>query len=220
MQVPEISVHTPRHVSATVGLYQRRRQALLAARSSWLIHGCSLFIHSWHCNQPGHFRSDCPQLRGADARGAQTGARGGCRGNGCHGGRGGGVTCTFAVGATATAWSTDWVPDLGASHHVTGNSQVLLDARLCTDVSITFGNGHRHKATLIGDVIIELHFGHQLRLQGVLYVSGASANLFSICSAIQRGARFRCTELYCDITQHDNTLIAVAPCGTDYACTA
>jgi len=68
------------------------------------------------------------------------------------------------------------VLELGASHHVTGNSQVLLDAQPCTDVSVTFGNGHRHKATFIGDVIT-LHFGHQLQLHGVLYVPGASEPL-------------------------------------------
>ncbi len=166
----------------------------------------------WNCNQFGHFRSDCPQLKGADVRGAQMGTRGGGRGYGRPSGRGVGVPCTFAMGATAAGWNDYWVLDSGASHHVTGSTQALLDARPCTDMTITFGNGHQHKAELVGDVVLEMPFGYQLRLQDVLYVPGASANLFSISSATKCGARFSFGPVSCHRTQNN---VSVGVAGRD-----
>ena len=57
----------------------------------------SLGVVCYYCNEPGHFKSECPKLR-ADVRAAQRGARSTDRSGGRSGGR------TYAVGATASIW--------------------------------------------------------------------------------------------------------------------
>ncbi len=47
-----------------------------------------------------------------------------------------------AMGASAINWDRDWVLDSGASNHITGNLDLLVDVKEPDrNISVTFANG-------------------------------------------------------------------------------
>ena len=182
-------------------------------------------LRCWYCRQYGHIQSNCKKAKADRDHEAQVAGRN--RGSDRRGYRGGGADRTYAMGATANDWDTtdwtQWVLDSGASHHVTGNPDLLRNVRPCTDITVTFGNGQRHKAEMVGDVDItldvrmdtDMHGGQTvLRLHDVLYIPGAVTNLLSVRSATKHGSSFVFHEDYC-IVRHQKTLVATAAYGAD-----
>ena len=179
----------------------------------------------WHCNEPGHFRHECPKLKANAAREAtQAGGRSGDRRGDRSGGRGcsfgGGVMHTYAMAATGGTWDTVfWILDSGAGHHITGNRDLLTDVRPCPDISVKFGNGGVLQAVSMGTVIIHTQstlgvVESQILLQDVLYVPGAAANLLSVGRAIDKGAQITFTK-QAGIIRHGGDVIAYAPASAD-----
>ena len=106
----------------------------------------------------------------------------------------------FALGAANDEWNQEWVLDSGASYHITGNVNRMVNLREPeADITITFGNGNRAKVMGIGNVVLHLGDSKTLTLKEVLYIPESTANLLSIPFAIKSGAEFSFGDTSCII---------------------
>jgi hypothetical protein len=140
----------------------------------------------YYCHKKGHFKRDC-RKRMADER---DGRRSGGRQDAPRGDIG-----LMAVSNSSTSFNTtDWVLDSAATRHLTGNKDLLINARpIAEELTITFGNNNTGTATTVGDVVLldTCSADRSLVLRNVLYVPAAkTANILSISTARKAGARF------------------------------
>ena len=155
----------------------------------------------WHCGKRGHLKADCRQRKRDEQRG-HSNSRGGRDGPG-PGNRRSDHQSVAAMGASAINWDRDWVLDSGASNHITGNLDLLIDAREPDrNISVTFANGTVSEAKYVGDAVLEVSDTSVILLKNVLYVPSAAANLYSIATATERGANFEFGESGCTIGLH------------------
>ena len=155
----------------------------------------------WHCGKRGHLKADCRQRKRDEQRG-HSNSRGGRDGPG-PGNRRSDHQSVAAMGASAINWDRDWVLDSGASNHITGNLDLLIDAREPDrNISVTFANGTVSEAKYVGDAVLEVSDTSVILLKDVLYVPSAAANLYSIATATERGANFEFGESGCTISLH------------------
>lgn len=74
-----------------------------------------------------------------------------------------------------------WVLDSGATHHVTGNSNLVQDFQACTsNTSMLAAGGEAHRIGGKGNVSINFPGGKYKQFKNVLYVPGIRRNLLSI----------------------------------------
>ena len=136
----------------------------------------------WHCGKRGHLKADCRQRKCDEQRG-HSNSRGGRDGPGPGSGRSDHQSVA-AMGASAINWHSDWVLDSGASNHITGNLDLLIDVREPgRNISVTFANGTVSEAKYVGDAVLEVSDTSVILLKDVLYVPSAAANLYSIATA-------------------------------------
>lgn len=99
---------------------------------------------------------------------------------------------TTALVATADdpAYETDWIIDSGASHHITGNIDALVDIRATNPVLITVASGLTTIATTANTAVVVLNTGVSATtttLRDVLIAPGLAVNLFSIKAIMTHG---------------------------------
>ena len=152
----------------------------------------------FYCGKRGHLKADCRKKKADELRAQR------------DRGQGGGWAHAVAMAASTTGNTQEWVLDSGASHHITFQRDLLQDARPCRkDISIMFANGERGAAESVGDVLIKTTEDVALKLQHVLYVPSAAANLFSISSATAGGATFQFSSTGC-VIRHSGRHVATA----------
>ncbi len=79
------------------------------------------------------------------------------------------------MGASAINWDRDRVLDSGASNHITGNLDLLVDVREPgRNTSVTFANGTVCEAKYVGDAVLEVNDTSVALQKDVLYVSSAA----------------------------------------------
>ena len=89
-----------------------------------------------------------------------------------------------------------WIIDSGASHHVIGNSNCLVNSMKVTHWTVGLPDGRRVPASLIGDVNLSDH----LILKNVVYVPQLSCNLISVAQMVDDSkCTFRFTDALCAI---------------------
>ena len=179
----------------------------------------------YYCGKPGHVIRDCrkkkhdeQQRRQGDRRDTEPGTE--------HSGHSVvaamGATHAWehvaALGATST-WEHDWVLDSGASHHITGNMDLLTNIRKVSKyTTITFANGTTTEAKYMGDAFVKARGNKIIMLENVFYISSAAANLFSISQAINRGSMVRFEKQHC-VIQLSEGIILVAKRSNNGLCT-
>lgn len=103
-----------------------------------------------------------------------------------------------------------WIMDSGATQHITPHRGLLHNFREEEqELSITFGNHQQAKVAGVGDTVLEscvngVH--NQIVLKGVLYVPGASANLFSVPRATSKGASIVFRQSKCLLVMNGETI--------------
>ena len=70
----------------------------------------------------------------------------------------------------------NWIIDIGASHHMTGNLEYLTDLRNITACLIGLPNGKQAMALKEGTVCLNKH----IKLKNVLYGPQLNCNLISV----------------------------------------
>lgn len=133
----------------------------------------------------------------------------------------------YAMAAASTGsifnQSTTWLLDSGATRHVTGNKDILINMRpLDTEIPVIYGNGSVGLASAVGDVILldSLSTSRKLVLTDVLYEASAYANLLSVPRATKSGAQFIFGELTCDIVYDGETIVTGFNVNGHYAITS
>ncbi|KAL2927200.1 Retrovirus-related Pol polyprotein from transposon RE1 [Bienertia sinuspersici] len=98
-----------------------------------------------------------------------------------------------------------WIIDTGATHHITNNSNYLLDAQSVSYWPVGLPNGHHALATLIGSVSLF----PRLTLKNILYVPDLHCNLISVSQLIDTSnCLVHFTNTLCAIQdQHSRMLI-------------
>lgn len=123
------------------------------------------------CNQPGHFRRDCPNNR-ARNEGAARGA----------------LLCGHGE-------STMWVGDSGATDHMCNSKSVFKDL-MPYDKLIKVANGDTVSAMGKGSIEVQCYNGKEWitrDMLDVLYVPALEYNLFSLSKVLDRGYRLEST---------------------------
>lgn len=97
---------------------------------------------------------------------------------------------------TGECYSSSWIIDTGASHHVTGNVTYLTDSRHINDWSVGLPNGQHVVAKLVGNVVLS----KDLMLKNVLCVLQLNCNLISVTQLIDDSkCIIRFTDFLCAI---------------------
>ncbi len=149
------------------------------------------------CNlcKRGHLKADCRKKK-RDEQHNRSSFRGGRSGADSS-------SNTVAAFGASKEWKQEWVLDSGASRHLTGNRELLINLRrINRPNSVTFANGTVGRADYPGDTFLEAANGRYMLLREVLYIPTAAANLFSISTAIQHGAKFHFGPTDCAIQQN------------------
>ena len=81
-----------------------------------------------------------------------------------------------------------WLVDSGASTHMTGYKEVLLDFRKKScSTQVELGDDVRYEVNGVGSISLQLEFGSTLHLEEVLYVPGLKKNLISVSVLENKG---------------------------------
>jgi hypothetical protein len=88
--------------------------------------------------------------------------------------------------STRATHSSVWYIDSGASHHMTGVREHLIDLTQIGDLEVVFGDDRVVKAVGSGTISFQRESLPPMLLRDVLYVPGLKKNLISI-STIERG---------------------------------
>ncbi len=146
--------------------------------------GYSTIKTCYYCHKRGHLKKDCRKLK-ADEDQRRDSRQSASRGE--IGLMAISNQCTFIN-------KSDWVLDTGATRHLTGNKDLLINPRPVTqELIITFGNNSEGAAKAVGDVVLldTCSANKRLILRDVLYVPEAkTANMLSISTAQKAGACF------------------------------
>jgi hypothetical protein len=155
----------------------------------------------YNCGKKGHIQRNCPQKKnGENKRRQQQFNQYGAIA----------LSARTVTAPTKERQPTRWVLDTGASRHLTPYKDILLNARpLDEDITITFGNGGRGKATAVGEVLLHTHDA-TFHISDVLCIPEATENLISVRGATSRGLDFKFSAHHCEISRGGQT-IANAP---------
>ena len=81
-----------------------------------------------------------------------------------------------------------WLLDSGASHHITGNKDLISGgSRPSERMVVRYADGVPHDATLSGHAFLKTAAGSPVKLENVFYVPGARANLISLSTVLSKG---------------------------------
>ena len=81
-----------------------------------------------------------------------------------------------------------WLVDSGASTHMTGYKEVLLDFRKKSySAQVELGDEVSYVVNVVGSISLQLNFGSILHLEEVLYVLGLKKNLISVAVLENKG---------------------------------
>ncbi|KAK9806822.1 hypothetical protein WJX72_003845 [[Myrmecia] bisecta] len=164
-----------------------------------------------YCGIKGHLKKDCRKMaqdHTTQPRPTTTPAlvsRPGQRGN---------VERNVAFTTAPAVDPTEWILDSGASRHVSGDVERLINVRPAPQgAGITTATGALAEARCVGDMVLSglqgLHVD-KLILRGVLGVPGSSVNLISIFQVLESGADMKVAADRLDIFK-DGQPVLTAP---------
>ena len=99
-------------------------------------------------------------------------------------------TLISALTGAITHGSDTWLIDSGASRHMTGNEEVLVNLSLKDSPhKVKLGDDSQYPIKGEGEAIYLLESGKRMKMQKVLYVPGLKKNLLSILALEEKGFR-------------------------------
>jgi hypothetical protein len=189
----------------------------------------------WDCGQVGHLRKDCPHSQ----KESQTGPRAqqglSAVGQGHHNDVSirdpatgqyysesafiGIATALDSVELAAKAAAAkdqlgeaDWIVDSGASEHITGNRQLLINYKPSEHPRlIRFGNGQVCHAAGTGDAFLVDLQGTATRIRGVWHVPDACHNLVSVKRGVVDGFSFTINDIGCQVFRRQQQVLDAKP---------
>ena len=135
------------------------------------------------CQQPGHFRRDCPKARRAPpAHKAET----------ANEDKKGQETSGAFAASMDSSLTTTWLVDSGASSHMTWDKRLLTNYQeFVTPEKVGLGDGRTVDALGVGDIHLRMEFKvsqpRKSVMHRVMYVPKLARNLFSVRAATTRG---------------------------------
>ena len=78
--------------------------------------------------------------------------------------------------------NTAWYLDSGATHHVSGDSNVFSELHPTSGAQVRSAGGHNHSVAGVGDVHFQSSSGAIKKISSVLYTPGITKNLLSVVS--------------------------------------
>ena len=148
----------------------------------------------FYCNFKGHVKSECRKMQ-RDMMSSKDAAP---------------VALMATVGDVPMQGST-WAVDSGATRHITPDRSLFTSLNsTASSASVTFGNGTTAEAAGEGDVVLTTTVGgmhRNIRLQNVLYVPGATTNLFSVKQATRNEATITFADNKCEVMKNGSVLV-------------
>jgi hypothetical protein len=101
-----------------------------------------------------------------------------------------------------------WILDSGATHHVTGNPQLVHNLQKVSQAGgMTAVGGETHKVASQGDILVKFHDGEIKHIKSVLYVPGIHRNLLSVGRIADQGYSIEFTSSKVTIQKQDTQAI-------------
>lgn len=99
-------------------------------------------------------------------------------------------TMISALIGSVTHGSDTWLIGSGASKHMTGNNEVLINLiQKDSPQKVKLGNDYQYPIKGEGEAVYSLDSGKRMRMKEVLYVPGLKKNLLSISTLEEKGFR-------------------------------
>jgi hypothetical protein len=99
--------------------------------------------------------------------------------------------------------SSAWYLDFGATHHVTGNSNLFYTLQHTTGNNLCSAGGHGHSVSRIGDVHFRFPEGNTKAIPGVMYSPTIQKNLLSVGFIADQNHSLEFTSEGCYIRRRD-----------------
>jgi hypothetical protein len=104
---------------------------------------------------------------------------------------------------SSTTQSSAWYLDSGATHHVTGNSQLFHMLHHTAGSNLRSAGGHGHTVSGIGDVHFQFPNGKVTAIPGVMYSPTIQKNLLSVGFITDQNHSLEFTSEGCYIRRRD-----------------
>lgn len=150
----------------------------------------------FYCGKLGHIKADCRKRQHDEKNGKETTP-----------------VALMASDCSVPLQAKWWAVDSGATRHITPDKSLFLSLSTNVKASVTFGNGTTTEAAGEGNIALQTTVRgkvNKIMLTNVLYVPGATTNLFSVKQATKKNATIEFAGDRCLVIKNERVLIEAA----------